>query len=95
MDDKALRENIGILVSRVLLAHLDFFKFTFEDVVELHQFYQETSEKYHEVNEQLVEHTVAMKIVDTCVDVNYNNMHPRKKSHDKQLNKNKSHVTQF
>ena len=47
-DDKALRENIAILVTRVLVAHLKFFKVTFEDVVEWHirhQFYQEMSEK--------------------------------------------------
>ena len=47
-DDKAIRENITKLVSRVLVEHLAFFRFSFVDVVEWHiehQFYGEMSKK--------------------------------------------------
>ena len=47
-DVKALRENIATLVSRVLVEHLGYFKFAFEDIVEWHikhQYYREIAEK--------------------------------------------------
>ena len=47
-DDKALRKNIATIVSRVLVEHLGYFKFAFEDVVEWHikhQYYREMEEK--------------------------------------------------
>ena len=52
-DDKMLKENIAILVSRVLVTHLDFFSITFEGVVDWHikhQFYKEMSSKSHVVS---------------------------------------------
>lgn len=47
-DDRILRDNIVTLISRVLVSHLNFFKFTFDKVVDWHiehQFSKEMSEK--------------------------------------------------
>ena len=35
-DDRTIRENIAVLISRVLVTHLKFFKVTFEDLTEWH-----------------------------------------------------------
>ncbi len=35
-DDVALRNNIAVLVSRILVTNIDFFKFAFDGVVEWH-----------------------------------------------------------
>lgn len=55
IDDRKLRENITILVSRVLVTHLHFFSSTFQGAVDWHikhQFYQEMSTKSHVVSIQ-------------------------------------------
>ena len=47
-DDVALRDNICVLMSRILCEHVEFFKFTFEEVVDWHikhEFYDEMSPK--------------------------------------------------
>lgn len=47
-DDAALKKNIAKLISRVLVENLEFFKFSFEDVIEWHiehQFYSEMAKK--------------------------------------------------
>ncbi len=35
-DDKAIRENMATLISRVLSSHMKFFNFSFSDVVDWH-----------------------------------------------------------
>ena len=45
-DDEAMRDNIIILISRILTENLEFFRLSFEDVVMWHikhEFYQEMS----------------------------------------------------
>ena len=47
-DDKLLRENIAVLISRVLVSNLSFFEFSFDKVVDWqieHQFSLEMSQK--------------------------------------------------
>lgn len=47
-DDRILRENIAVLISRVLVTHLNFFSFSFNDVVDWHiehQFSSQMSQK--------------------------------------------------
>ena len=47
-DDVALRDNICVLMSRILCAHVEFFKINFEDIVDTHikhEFYDEMSMK--------------------------------------------------
>ena len=46
-DDITLKQNFSIMVSRVLVDHLPFFKFTFQDVVQQHikhKYYKEMSQ---------------------------------------------------
>ncbi len=45
-DDLAIKDNIATIISRVLVNHMEYFKFAFEDVVEWdinHAFYGEMS----------------------------------------------------
>ena len=45
-DDTKIRENIGILISRVLYEHLEFFNFSFDGVIQwhiTHKYYTEMS----------------------------------------------------
>jgi len=47
-DDLAIKDNIATIISRVLVNHMEYFKFAFEDVVEWHinhAFYGEMSTK--------------------------------------------------
>ena len=47
-DDLVIRNNLAILVSRVLVSNVDFFKVAFDSVVEWHikhQFYEQMSRK--------------------------------------------------
>lgn len=47
-DDKALRRNFVVLISRILATHIPFFKFSFDDVVEWHiehMYYEQMSSK--------------------------------------------------
>ena len=47
-DDQELKKNIGIIVSRILVKHLKFFKLSFDDLVQWHikhPFYEEMSSK--------------------------------------------------
>eukprot|EP00731_Ephydatia_muelleri_P026746 Em0018g846a len=47
-DDVALHDNICVLMSRILCAHVEFFKINFEDIVDTHikhEFYDEMSMK--------------------------------------------------
>ncbi len=54
-DDLQLKENIAILISRILVDHMEFFKFCFSDVTcghIKHQYYKEMSSKSHVVSTQ-------------------------------------------
>ena len=47
-DDQKLKENISTLIARVLCTHLDFFRMSFDGIVNWHvkhRFYQEMSKK--------------------------------------------------
>ncbi|KAL5467006.1 hypothetical protein EMCRGX_G031171 [Ephydatia muelleri] len=59
-DDVALRDNICVLMSRILCAHVEFFKINFEDIVDTHikhEFYDEMSMKsivlHRELNQEI------------------------------------------
>lgn len=52
-DDLQLKKNIAILISRVLVNHMEFFKFSFSDITcwhIKHQYYGEMSTKSHVVS---------------------------------------------
>ena len=48
-DDAALQINFAVLVSRVLLTHVDYFRFPFDGVVDWHI--------PHEFSEEMSEHS--------------------------------------
>lgn len=48
IDDVALKDNIGVLISRTLYKYLDFFKFSFDGIIQWHihhKYYKEMSNK--------------------------------------------------
>ena len=55
-DDVALRDNICVLMSRILCEHVEFFKFAFEEVVDRHI--------KHEFNDEMSTKSIVVSIIN-------------------------------